>query len=182
MNVLIVLLLALLGANQVFLTKKIKPERNLNKLHEKLYAKLAKGMHKYATIIQDYQNPEFRIYNTISIPILNFTKPRDFIPNQRNCLPDSFCPEQIYLSYRTYMIPTIRSYKMCSCKKCFHEQGPCGRKVMSRDKAGCEEEFGYSLALILTNYKDVYNLDSWQFVLEQVPITCKCSMMNSYGT
>ena len=182
MNVFIVLLLALLGANQVFLAKKIKLERNLNKLNEKLYAKLAKGMHNYATILQDYQNPEFRISNTISIPILNFTKPRDFAPNEHNCLPDSFCPEQLYLSYRRYMIPTIRSYKMCSCEKCFHEQGPCGRKVMSRDKAGCEEEFGYNLALILTNYKDVYNIDSWHFVLEQVPIACKCSMMNSYRT
>ena len=149
------------------------------RFHDKLYTKLAQGMRKYGRIMTKYQEPEYRLYNPAPLPILNFTKPHDFVPNEDNCLPDSICPDQSHSTVRTNMIPEYKPYKMCSCSECFHEDGPCARKKIARQKAGCEEEFNYELALILTDPNDRYNLNKWELIIEQVPIACKCSMMNA---
>jgi hypothetical protein len=149
---------------------------------DKLYIKLAQGMRRYRRIINKYQDPEYRLYNPAPLPILNYTKPYDFIPNEDNCVPDSFCPDQRHSTVRTNLIPEYKAYKLCSCSECFHADGPCARKKIARQKAGCEEEFNYELALILRDPNDRYNIDKWELILEQVLIACKCSMMNAYKT
>ena len=149
-------------------------------LRDKLYIKQALGSLVFANIIHKYQDPEYRLYSPAPFPIINYTKPHDFKPNNDYCVPDSFCPDQRHYTVRENMIPELKPYKMCACSECFHADGPCGRKKIARQKAGCMEEFNYELALRLTDLTDIYNIDKWEFVLEQVPIACKCSMMNVY--
>lgn len=146
------------------------------KLTEKLYEKLAHEENKHAEIIEKYQDPDFRLHNEITIPIVSFTRPDDFLPNEDNCHPDSICPGQTHLRQRSDMIPMTRSYEMCSCTQCFHGQGPCGANQMANEKSGCEEEFAYRPVLVLTNDFERYNLDNWQFALEEVPKSCRCAI------